>query len=259
MLTIRRGFISLVVALVAIALVVSFFELMFQHLQENFEDTSPTVELVTPQKLLNLDVDVDVDNKSNEELVKATVDTFLLWADKHKDILDKNDTGYTDIDIESILKYKSTIQAQRKLLKQFDSNKCEEFKRQQNDYKSSIPILNPKMTATQFNKKLNICYQVYAPSSQALLRDEDAFYTNIIDILKKHAIVSSNFDLQLERIDKLNINKRNSLIHHIIQFSDTCKQNLHEIEMIMDNDDQMRQERIYNYENESIFIRPNSY
>lgn len=259
MFTARNGFLTLLILLVVLSALASLFKLMFGHIQENFEDDEtpgPVVEVVTPKKLKKDKLTGDVDT------IERIANQFLEWLKKHKKEMDKNSTVYTDIDVESILEYKALLAEQKEHLESFAKHDCGTFKKQQK-HKTSQSVFElankHDMSPKEFNQKLDVCYRVYAPTEEVVLYDYATFHHNIVNMLDVYSLISNRFELEVHTLNNITPKLKNELVHQIAQFSSVCKENSRVIGDILERERLMREERVYHYDTNSIFIRPNNY
>lgn len=152
------------------------FHEIHDKLVEDFEDARDKEEakgethvkevVATPAMLFDLKL------ASDDDLKQELVERFVGWMKESVSAFENESALFREIDLDVLAAYRNRLAEQKALLPAFEKHQCEAFKHKQrfptrmNVYHAR-PVMKRRGAPESdraFKKKLDVCYQVYAPS-----------------------------------------------------------------------------------------------
>lgn len=237
---------------------------MYERLVEEYENEAAERERVkeieaTPAMLFDLKLE------SDETLQGKLVDGFVEWIKRTTAAFENESTLFRDVNVEVFVTYKNRLTEQKALLPEFEKLQCEAFKKtferptRMNTYYDRPRLKKRGVPESDkaFRKKLNVCYQVYAPTAEVVREHEKRFYDAILKIANDARLIKNDdFEFDPTAFFELDAHVKNNFVHRLMQLTEECYRHLAEIDSTLDHEKLLEDTRVLDYETDSVFIRP---
>lgn len=241
----------------------TFTEIHDKLVEEYENDTAEREQVkeieATPAMLFDMKLE------SDESLKGKLVDGFVEWIKRTTAAFENESTLFRDVNVEVFVTYKNRLTEQKALLPEFEKLQCEAFKKtferptRMNTYYDRPRLKKRGVPESDkaFRKKLNVCYQVYAPTAEVVREHEKRFYDAILKIANDARLIKNDdFEFDPTAFFELDAHVKNNFVHRLMQLSEECYRHLAEIDSTLDHEKLLEDTRVLDYETDSVFIRP---
>ena len=245
------------------------FHEIHDKLVEDFEDARDKEEAkgemhvkeveATPAMLFDLKLE------SDDDLKQKLIERFVDWMKDSVPVFENESALFREIDLDVLAAYKNRLAEQKALLPAFEKHQCEAFKHKQrfptrmNVYHAR-PVMKHRGSPESdrvFKKKLDVCYQVYAPSSDVVRGHEKRFYDALLQIAYDAKLIrNDDFEFDSSAFHSLDTRVKNNFVHKLMQLSSESHRHLTEIESTLAHEKLLEKTRLLDYETDSVLIRP---
>ena len=266
----RHSLVALVVFVTLYMASQTTFHEIHDKLVEDFEDARDKEEreedemhvkevVATPAMLFYLKL------ASDDDLKQELVERFVVWMKESVSAFENESALFREIDLDVLTAYRNRLAEQKARLPAFEKLQCEAFKHKQrfptrmNVYHAR-PVMKRRGAPDSdraFRKKLDVCYQVYAPSSDVVRDHEKRFYDALLQIAYDAKLIrNDDFEFDPSAFHTLDTRVKNNFVHKLMQLSEECHRHLTEIESTLALEKLLEKTRLLDYETDSVLIRP---